>query len=337
VTNPEVRTPDRHEHTDAAQRFWDANHSISEDPLFWMANPLCRRAINRRVTGDPNVWPLDGLAAFVNGKKFRRGLSLGCGMGSLERWARKSGLCEHVTGIDLSPVTLDIARERAKEEGVSGITYELGDMNQLRLPADTYDLIFIHQALHHVVGVEKLLGRLAQALTADGLFFIDEWTGPSRDEWKPFMIERAKAIYAGLPSAWRIHGELVPPILAGDPSEAVRSSAIMPGVRLFFDAVEKPYGGHLSAVILSQLNAVAAADPALQGHIERWLALEDDDIANHPERSYYAVVAGRPRRGIRRAIGLMRAAGRRVRLRGKYVARAFVGSLRAARHRLRGR
>src|ERR1022692_2740344 len=89
-------------HTNASRRFWDEHHAISEDPLFWMANPSCRAAINRRVTGDPNVWPLDGFARDTAGRTFRRALSLGCGMGSLERAVRRSGLCERITGIDFS-------------------------------------------------------------------------------------------------------------------------------------------------------------------------------------------------------------------------------------------
>ena len=318
-----------HEHTDAAQKFWDENHAISEDPRFWMANPLCRAAINRRVTGDANLWPLEGLRAHVRGRVFRRALSLGCGMGALERWARTSGLCETITGIDLSPVTLGIARERAREEGITGITYEAGDMNQLPLPKSTYDLVFIHQALHHVIGVEKLVGRIARALTPDGLLFIDEWTGPSRDEWKPWMIERAAAIYAELPASWRIHDALVAPILAADPSEAVRSSAILPSLRLFFDSAERPYGGHLTAVVLCQLTDAAAADPTLPRLVERLLAMEEEDVQRHPERSYHLVALGRPYRGVRRAAALVRAAGRRARLRLHYSGRALFHSTQA--------
>lgn len=322
-------------HTTAVRDFWDTNCSIAEDPLFWMANPLCRHAINLRTTGDRNTWTLDGLALHLRGRVFRRGLSLGCGMGSLERWARKQGVCEEITGLDLSPATLDVARSRAEAEGLAGIRYEIGDMNDLVLPPSSYDIVFVHQALHHVVGLEKLIGRIARILTPDGLLFIDEWTGPSRDEWKPHMIAAASAIYDRLPREWRIHEALVPPILAADPSEAVRSSAILPSLRLFFELDERPYGGHLTAVLLSQLNQTAAKDPRLQGYVEEWLRLEDQDLALHPERSYYAVALGRPRRGIRRLYGSTIALWRRLRLRAFFIARAWRNSLRARLRRVR--
>jgi SAM-dependent methyltransferase len=312
---------DPNQHADATQRFWDTNYSISEDPLNWMANPACRATINRRVTGDPHCWPLDGLARTLAGRRFRRGLSLGCGLGAIERWVRSHDLCEEITGIDISPSTLEVARERARAEGLLGITYEIGDMNQLDLPADTYDLVFIHQSLHHVVGVEKLLTRVSGALTRDGLLFLDEWTGPSRDEWTTPMIQRARDLYAQLPAGWRRMDVLDPPILAEDPSEAVRSSAILPSARLFFDLVERPYGGQLAAVLLSQLDRSAFSDPTLGTHVASWLAMEDEDLRTHPERSYYAVAEGRPYRGLRRTIALVRAAGRRASLRLHYSVR----------------
>jgi hypothetical protein len=34
-----------------AAEYWDANREKAKDPAFWMAHPLCRKAINRRVSG----------------------------------------------------------------------------------------------------------------------------------------------------------------------------------------------------------------------------------------------------------------------------------------------
>jgi hypothetical protein len=44
---------------DAVARYWDENRQKAKDPAYWMAHPLCRQAINRRVSGDPHEWPLD--------------------------------------------------------------------------------------------------------------------------------------------------------------------------------------------------------------------------------------------------------------------------------------
>ena len=304
--------------TEAAQKFWDQNNAIAESPLFWMANPLCRSAINRLVTGDPNRWPLEDFARLIGHRPGRKGLSLGCGLGTLERWARRSGICAEVTGIDLSPTSLALARERAQAEGIDGIIYRQGDMNDLVLPRGEYDVIFIHQALHHVISVEKLLGRVARALKPDGVIFLDEWTGPSNNEWNrrrnQRQLSRTAGIFRGLPETWKRHPALSPPIAEYDPSEAVRSSAILSAVRLYFDVAERPYGGHIVALLLSAMNPTAATDPRLPGLIAKWLELEASDIASNPKLSYHTAVAGRPYCGLRLLRGDLLALPRRLQL-----------------------
>ena len=43
----------------AAREFWDAGAPGEPEDRYWGSQPLVRRAINRRVTGDPNVWPME--------------------------------------------------------------------------------------------------------------------------------------------------------------------------------------------------------------------------------------------------------------------------------------
>ncbi|MDQ2980432.1 MAG: class I SAM-dependent methyltransferase [Acidobacteriota bacterium] len=261
-----------------------------------MANPLCRAAINRRVTGSPHVWPLDWFAREFSSGGFRRGLSLGCGMGSLERSARKIGLCESILGLDFSPASLGAARERARAEGVRGVTYAAANLNEADFGTEAFDVVFIHQSLHHVVEVENLLDAAARALAPEGVVYLDEWTGPSQDEWTPSKLSRAAALFSAAPRAWRNHRSLKPPISMDDPSEAIRSSAILPAARARFTAVvERPYGGQLVAILLSQMNATAAADPAFPRALAHWLDLEDDEIRRDPSASYHTVAVLQPK------------------------------------------
>jgi SAM-dependent methyltransferase len=293
------RTPHRPEQapaSDAAVRYWDHHHHVAEDPLFWMANPLCRAAINRRVTGDPNLWPLDWFARDFSRGGFRRGLSLGCGMGSLERSARRIGLCESILGLDFSAESLGVGRERARAEDVRGVTYAAADLNDPDFGVAAFDVVFIHQSLHHVVEVERLLDAAARCLAPGGLLYLDEWTGPSQDEWTPDKLQRAAALYAAAPRPWRNHRRLKPPISLDDPSEAVRSSAILPAARERFTTVEeRPYGGQLVAVLLSQMNAAAQADPVFPRALAHWLALEEEEIERDPSKSFHTVAVLAPR------------------------------------------
>src|SRR5207248_3312172 len=160
-----------------------------------MANPLCRAAINQRVSGDPNVWPLTALGVFA-ARPLRRALSLGCGTGSLERTAMRLKMFGEIDAMDSSEASLHVARERASEEG----------------------------------------------------------------------LERVRRMYHELPPEWRRWPELRDPIEHNDPSEAVRSSAILPAVRRLFEVlVERPYGGHIVPILMSQVALDKIPPAALDG------------------------------------------------------------------------
>lgn len=144
----------------AAARFWDDHHASTESDRFWMAYGVCRSAINRRVTGDPNEWPLEWFHRRYGPRT--SGLSLGCGTGSLERAALTIGLCSTMLGIDVSPRSIQLARQRARDTGLDDrVTYSVDDLNHVRLKKRAFDVVFIHQALHHVSALEKLLARVA--------------------------------------------------------------------------------------------------------------------------------------------------------------------------------
>ena len=320
-----------------ARHFWDHHHGISEDPFFWMALPLCRFAINRRISGDENRWPLEEFARAVGHRRFQNGLSLGCGIGNLERAVRRMGLCDRVTGIDFSQESVKVARTRARDERITGIEYEIGDLEDLRLPRETYDVVFIHQSLHHVRCIEKLIGRVARALTPDGYLFLEEWTGPSNNEWTPEELAHAARLYEEAPREWRLYDSLRPPIALDDPSEAVRSSAILPAVRLFFQVTERPYGGHLVPILLCQMRRSAETDPRFESFLAKWLRLEDEDLAMPSPRSYHTALAGHPYRGPRAAWGQILGFGRRCHSFVKYRRQAAWHLLCAIVARQRGR
>jgi hypothetical protein len=141
-------------------------------------------------------------------------------------------------------------------------------------------------------------------MTPDGILFLEEWVGPSRTEWNDSRLAKMRALFAELPQSWRVCPVLQPPIVVNDPSEAIRSSAILPAVRRVFHVLgERPYGGHLVAVILSQLCRDSVPDEDRQALIRRLLALEESDLAHDPSSSYHVVVVARRKTRLARASG----------------------------------
>ena len=286
--------------------FWDQHHHISEDPDFWMAHPACREAINRRVSGDRSIYPLDHLYAFAGRPQFRKVLSLGCGTGRLERQMARHGIAEEIHAIDGSSVSVEIARAKASEEGLSAIHYKVADLNNVRLPRKVYDAAVFHQSLHHVNSIEKLLERVLASLRPNGLLFLDEWTGPSRFEWDTARLANAESLFAKLPQSWRKWAQLRAPIEAADPTEAVRSSAILPSVRrLFSIRLERAYGGQLVSVLLPQLDRKVIPPSELDAILAEWLAIEEADLRRDPGSTYYTAILAQPRRGLGRVVRRM--------------------------------
>src|SRR5258706_7638296 len=175
--------------------FWDENRrTLSLDPAFWMAHRLCREAINRRTTGTPNEWTLDGFKRVHGAKPFERGISWGCGLGTFERTVVRLEIAREVDGFDLSPKSVADARAQAQKEGLGGAHFEIGDFNDPLIESGRYDAVFFHQSLHHVVAMERLFRRLALALKPGAAIYLDEFTGPSRESWSQKKLDLAHSV-----------------------------------------------------------------------------------------------------------------------------------------------
>ncbi|MDZ7290762.1 MAG: methyltransferase domain-containing protein [candidate division KSB1 bacterium] len=80
-------------------------------------------------------------------------LEVGCGMGSLSIKLAQAGF--QVTGLDVSPVALEYARQRAAETGVQ-ITWQEGFAENLPVPDKTFDYITCCHTLEHVRDLDRV-------------------------------------------------------------------------------------------------------------------------------------------------------------------------------------
>lgn len=111
-----------------------------------------------------------------------RVLDLGCGCGVPV--ARELAKRCHVTGVDLSPVQIDRARQL-----VPGVRFACGDMTRVKLPYGAFDAVVSLYALIHVpLGQQPaLLARIRSWLRPGGLLLAtvghEAWTGTEED-WR---------------------------------------------------------------------------------------------------------------------------------------------------------
>jgi 2-polyprenyl-6-hydroxyphenyl methylase/3-demethylubiquinone-9 3-methyltransferase len=93
-------------------------------------------------------------------------LDVGCGGGLLAEPMARLGA--HVTGIDASGETIDIARQHAKASHLS-IDYAVASVEDLVRQKKTYDMITALEVAEHVADMESFFNGLAKLLKPDGL------------------------------------------------------------------------------------------------------------------------------------------------------------------------
>ncbi len=108
--------------------YWSDPGKHGWDEL-WQNHPAVRAWINRRVTGDPGQWPIEWLPRVVPDRlPFRRAVSIGCGLGNLERSLVELGVAVRVTGVDASVEAVGQARSAASAAGLADrISYVAAD------------------------------------------------------------------------------------------------------------------------------------------------------------------------------------------------------------------
>lgn len=281
-----------------AQHFWD-REVVAPTHSSWMEDPAIRESISRSID-ERGMWPVEWFESWLGGRRFRRGLSVGCGSGALERDLVKRGLVARVDALDGSMNSLKMARDLAAAEGFSSrIRYFAYDFNRAVLPWSTYDAVFIHQALHHVENLEILLRAVMMTLRRRGLLYLDEYIGPSRDDWNDELIAPHRAVFASIPAEERRSETLELPIQMDDPSEAIRSSEILRELQVGFHvAAVRPYGGNLLSVLFPNINAAPST-------MHRLIDEEKKLLASGQE-SYYSVIVARPKRGLAKVLAWWR-------------------------------
>lgn len=250
-------------------RHWSEMVVSEQTMTHWMDSPIISGHLDGMATGDPSIGWLDyACRKYVmhDGKGVARGLSLGCGSGNLERPVRRMGACETIDAYDLAPGAIETAKRLAAEEGLTGINYEVRDLEHTEFPENHYDVVFICSAVHHFSQLEAVFARINSCLKPGGIFITHEFVGPSQFQWTAKQMQIINELLTVMPARYRklstAPGELkvsvgVPTIEEMnrvDPSEAIRSAEIIPLMEKMFEIVEKrELGGAVLHLLLHNI------------------------------------------------------------------------------------
>ncbi len=100
-------------------------------------------------------------------------LDLGCGTGTTAFLLAQMGF--NVTGIDISPTAIEMAKELSKRQNLA-IRFEVEDFLQIKSLKQKYDLIYDSHFLHCIVfeqDRQKFFVNIKDLLKSDGIFILD--------------------------------------------------------------------------------------------------------------------------------------------------------------------
>jgi ubiquinone/menaquinone biosynthesis C-methylase UbiE len=103
-------------------------------------------------------------------------LDLACGTGAVAERAAAAGA--DVTGIDLAPVLIETANERARDLGLD-IDYAVGDAERLELADASFDKVSSTCGIMFTPDHEATAGELARVTKPDGKIALGSWTPTS--------------------------------------------------------------------------------------------------------------------------------------------------------------
>src|SRR5215211_1021898 len=101
-------------------------------------------------------------------------LDCGCGVGSITLDIAELVAPGRVIGIDMDEEQLKIARANAEKHGLTNISFEQGNVYQLRFDASSFDAALAHTLLYHLNDPLSALKELRRVLKPGGIVAISD-------------------------------------------------------------------------------------------------------------------------------------------------------------------
>jgi SAM-dependent methyltransferase len=136
-------------------------------------------------------------AAFLAAAGLRPGervLDVGCGTGATTRAAAR--VTGSAVGVDLSSAMLEVARRRAAEEGLTGVSFEQADAQVAAFPPAAFDVAVSRTGAMFFADPVAALANVGRALVPGGRLVLLVWQELAANEW---MTEILGALAAGRP------------------------------------------------------------------------------------------------------------------------------------------
>lgn len=136
----------------------------SPDARFWdrIAQRYARKPVPDQQVYETKLATTDSYL-----EPHHRVLDIGCGTGTTA--LHHAPRVAHIRAMDISPKMIEIARNKARDAGVSNVDFQVTSVQDLGVAAESIDIILAHSILHLVPEVDRVLVELARILKSGGL------------------------------------------------------------------------------------------------------------------------------------------------------------------------
>lgn len=231
----------------------------------WSSIPLYQSLLHNQGEG------VALLAALLKKAEGGRGLTLACGdMTGEYGFFRNVAKVKTIDAFDVSEGQRDKFFDRKDLDKSIQVNYSIEDVNYVLLPENTYDVIYIQQAYHHLKAIEHVAEQINKALKPDGVFVLLDYIGANCLQRTKKQRELCGELWPLLPPRLRTSAQNrlydsihIPKKETLPPFEAIRSEEILPVLtRTFETAYLFTYAGILF--------------PLLEGFAQNYTDSEED-------------------------------------------------------------
>jgi len=120
-------------------------------------------------------------------------LDCGCGPGTITLDLAELVSPGKVIGIDISPAQIEVAKSLQIQRKLRNIRFELGDVNKLKFPSESFDIVFAHGVIEYLEDPIHAFKELHRVLSKDGILAVRhaDWGGfllaPENDDVELFF------------------------------------------------------------------------------------------------------------------------------------------------------
>jgi len=180
------------------KEYWDAQPcNINHSKLKVGTPEYYRETITWRNNVEPHLAPFADFPKW-NGKRV---LEIGCGIGADAQQFIEAGAV--YTGIELSPVSLNLAIDRLQTFNLTGELLEMdAELIEKHLPKNYYDLVYSMGVIHHTPHPDKVINGASVVIKTRGTL---KFMVYAENSWKSMMIDAGLDQYeaqAGCPLAY---------------------------------------------------------------------------------------------------------------------------------------